>query len=372
MKRVEPPVAQVQKPLPVDIDEQRETAKSDEFWSFSARLAVVGIFLIMFGALLIYARAVVLPVVTAVVIGSMFAPLERRARDYKIPAWLFALVVVGALMGLFQTAAALLSGSILDWIERAPEITEALKAKLVILDGPLSAFRNLESAITQDSKAPGDPLLRLDIATLVPAALGYLTPAMGEILVFFATLFFFLFSRSNLRRNLILVFEEQDTRLKVIRIINDIEANLTRYLGTVTLINAGLGLLTGIGAWLLGLPNPTLIGALAFACNYVPYIGPAFLVLVLFGIGLIHYPLLGQAIIPPVLFVVVTTIEGQIITPNIVGQRLTLNPFAVFLGLTVWTWIWGPVGAFLSVPFLIVGLVVVNHLEVKRDVELPG
>jgi predicted PurR-regulated permease PerM len=344
----------------------RETAAS---WDFAARLATIGIFLIMTGAVLIFARAVLLPVVAAIVIGTMLGPLDRRAREYHIPSWLFAAVVIGVVVGLLQLAIALLSGSILEWIKSAPEITDMLKAKLAIFDRSFTSLRNIESALAANNQ---DPLLRFDVAAMVQATLGFLTPAMGELLVFLATLFFFLFSRSGLRRNLILVFEAQDTRLRVIRILNDIELNLTRYLGTVTVINFAIGLIAGVGAALLGLPNPILIGTLAFVCNYVPYIGPAFVVLVLFCVALIHYPLLGQAVIPPALFVALTTLEGHIITPNVVGQRLTLNPFAVFLGLTVWTWIWGPVGAFLSVPFVIVGIVITNHLVDKDEVDLPG
>ena len=161
-------------------------------------------------------------------------------------------------------------------------------------------------------------------------------------------------------------------RLRVIRILNEVEHDLTRYIGTVTLINGGIGIITAGGAYLLGLPNALLLGALAFVCNFLPYVGPAFVVLVLFGVGLIHYPLLGAAFIPPLLFVGLTTVEGHVVTPSIVGRSLTLNPFAVFLGLTFWTWLWGPVGAFLSVPFLIIGMVVVDHLDDTQDVDLPG
>jgi predicted PurR-regulated permease PerM len=337
-------------------------------WSRSAQAAVIGMFLLLFVGCLIYARAILLPVVCAIVIGTMLGPLERRAIDWRIPSWLFALAVVLFVIGAVQFATILLSGSVLEWIKHAPEITEALKGRLQGLDTRLAAFRSIQEAVSQ---SPVDPL-HIDIAGIVQTTLGFLTPAMGEVLIFLTTLFFFLFSRKNLRRSLILFFHEQDMRLRVIRILNDIEQDLTRYIGTVTVINAGIGLIAGFGAYLLGLPNAALISALAFACNFVPYIGPAFVVLVLFGVGLIHYPLLGQALIPPLLFVGLTTVEGHVVTPSIVGRSLTLNPFAVFLGLTFWTWLWGPVGAFLSVPFLIIGLVVINHLERNQEIDLPG
>jgi len=95
-------------------------------------------------------------------------------------------------------------------------------------------------------------------------------------------------------------------------------------------------------------------------------------VVVLFAAGLISFPSLAYASLAPLLFVALTTIEGHVITPNIVGRRLTLSPLGVFLSLAFWTWLWGPVGAFLSVPFLILGLVIARHLLGEVEGELPA
>jgi predicted PurR-regulated permease PerM len=199
----------------------------------------------------------------------------------------------------------------------------------------------------------------------------FLSPTIGELLIFLTTLFFVLLDRVDLRKTMILLFKDQDDRLRVIRIINDLERNLSRYIGTVTVINLGVGVLTAFGAWMLGFSNPALFGALAFVCNYVPYIGPAVVVVVLFAAGLVSFPSLAYASVAPLMFVALTTIEGHVVTPNIVGRRLTLSPLGVFLSLAFWTWLWGPVGAFLSVPFLILGLVIVRHLFGADEGELP-
>lgn len=358
-------------PAPAAAEERRNVADAPACWTYGGRIAVVGIFAIMLAGVLIYARPVLLPIVSAIVIGTMFAPLERRALAWHVPSWVFALAMTLALLAALQGAAVVLSGSIIAWIQEAPKYAEALGHKLQFFDHGFAALREIEAALSRGDDR-GESTLRLDVAAILQAAFAYLTPAMGELLIFFATLFFFLFSRAGLRRDLILVFETQDARLRVIRVLNDVETHLTRYLGTVTVINVAVGVVAGVGAQLLGLPNPLLIGVVACVLNYVPYIGPAVVVLVLFVVSLIHYPLFGQALVPPALFVALTTVEGHIITPSVVGQRLTLNPFAVFLGLTVWTWLWGPIGAFLSVPFLIVGLVVVEHFTDKDVIDLPG
>jgi predicted PurR-regulated permease PerM len=342
----------------------------DAFWRHVARIATVGIFLIMFGALLDLARVVLLPVVSAAVVSIMLSPLARLAARARMPAWLFAAVTITLLLVVLQAITIMASAPLIDWIGKAPQYADMLKAKLAVFERGFAALRDLQDALSRN--AGNNTGMTIDIAAAVQPALAFLTPAIGELLIFFATLFFMLLDRDGLRRSLILIFEDQEDRLRTIRVLNDIERNLSLYIGTVTLINLGIGVITTIGAWLLGFSHPFLIGALAYLCNYIPYVGPAFVVVVLFGVGLVSFPSLAYAAIAPALFIGVTTIEGHIVTPNIVGRRLTLNPLAVFVSLTFWTWLWGPVGAFLSVPFLIFGLVIVNHLVIEEEGELPA
>jgi len=342
----------------------------DAFWRHLARIASVGIFLIMFGVVLEFARAVLLPVVSAAVVGTMLGPLARLATRARMPAWLFAAMTVTLLLIVLQAITIMVSAPLIDWIGKAPEYADMLRAKLAIFERGFAALRDLQEALSRN--AGNNAGMTIDIGSMVQPALAFLTPAIGELLIFFATLFFVLIDRDGLRKNLILLFEDQDDRLRTIRMLNDIERNLSLYIGTVTVINLGIGVITAFGAWLLGFSHPILMGALAFVCNYIPYVGPAFVVVVLFGVGLVSFPSLAYAAIAPALFIGLTTIEGHIVTPNIVGRRLTLNPLAVFVSLTFWTWLWGPVGAFLSVPFLIFGLVIINHLVIEEDGELPA
>jgi predicted PurR-regulated permease PerM len=336
------------------------------FWRQAAQMATVGIFLIMFGAFLDLARIVVLPIVSAAVIGTMLGPLARLAAKRRIPAWLFAAAAVGFFLLLLQAITATVLAPLIDWIGRTPQVLDAIRSKLEALQRGMAPFQSLLSLL-----GSGNAGMTIDIAGLVKPTVVFLTPTLGELLIFLTTLFFVLLDRADLRKHIILVFKDQDDRLRAIRILNDVERNLSRYIGTVTAINLAVGALTALGAWLVGLSNPVLFGALAYVCNYIPYIGPAIVVLVLFGAGLISFPSLAHAGVAPMLFVALTTIEGHIVTPNIVGHRLTLSPLGVFLSLAFWTWLWGPVGAFLSVPFLILGLVIVRNLFVEDAGELP-
>jgi predicted PurR-regulated permease PerM len=337
-----------------------------QWWGIT-QAAIIGLFLMAFGALLDVARPILLPIVTALVIGAMLGPLQRRAAEARIPSWLFATAVVAIMLALVQVAAITLSSSIIDWIKRGPEFADILREKLSVFEGSLAWLRNLQTNFSN-----GDQGMKLDIAGLIQPILGFLTPALGELLIFFVTLFFYLLGRNDLRRQFIFLFSDQDDRLRAIRIFNDIERDLTRYVMTVSVINFALGVVTAIGAWILGFNNFMTLGVLAFVCNYLPYIGPLFMVVLLFGVGLISFSSLGYAALAPLMFICLTTIEGHLITPKIIGMRLTLNPLAVILSLTFWTWLWGPVGAFLSVPFTIIGLVIVNHFSDEQDNILPS
>jgi predicted PurR-regulated permease PerM len=353
---------------PVEDADRQPLIRQDGSWRVAAQISTVGLFILASTACVYLARPILLPVVSAMVIGAMLAPLSRRAAAYRIPPSLFATIVLLVIVALLQAITFLVSGPIAEWIRKGPEYVALIGAKFEALEQSVPALRIVGDAI---AKGTAGVAAGVSVASILEPVVSFVTPAIGELLIFFATLFFFLVSRNELRRDLVLLFEEQEARLRALRILNDIEHALTRYLGTVTLINIVLGVVTGLGAYLLGLPNPVLFGVLAYVTNYMPYVGPAFMLVVLFVTGAISFPGFAEALVAPALFLAVATVEGHFITPNIVGQRFTLNPFAVFLSLAFWTWAWGPVGTFLSVPFLMIAIVVLNHLVIKQEPELP-
>jgi predicted PurR-regulated permease PerM len=155
------------------------------------------------------------------------------------------------------------------------------------------------------------------------------------------------------------------------RIVNDLEHNLAAYLAIVTVVNVGLGIVVGLGAWLFGYPTPILFGLMATIFNYVPYVGAACTTVILFGVALVTFPSLGYALLPPAAFVAAATVEGQFITPTLLGRHLTLNPLAVLLALAFWSWLWGPLGTFLAVPLSMTGLIVLHHLFPPDESRLP-
>jgi predicted PurR-regulated permease PerM len=156
-----------------------------------------------------------------------------------------------------------------------------------------------------------------------------------------------------------------------LRILNAIEEQLGGYLLTVTMINFGVGAATGIICAVTGMPTPAGLGALAATLNFLPIIGPVAMFLILTLVGVVAFSTIGAGLIAPLAFVGLTFLEGHFITPTIIGRRLELNALAVFMALAFWTWLWGPVGGFLSSPLLIVALILKEHLWPTVAPNLP-
>jgi len=338
-----------------------------DVWTAAGRTANIGIFLMLFGVVLYFGRPILLPILAAVVVALTLAPLIKAGKRHGISPWITALLIVFFGLAALSVAATAMAGPVSEWIGRAPEIGASIKEKLSVLDQPLASLRQLETALFGPDSGAGAPA-RTDVVLPVVA---FITPAAGELLLFFGTLIFVLVGQFELRARLVGMFVDRDAKLRFLKILNDIEKNLTGYLVLVTTINAALGALVAIGAWLLGFPNPFIFGLLAAVLNYVPYVGPAVMVVVLFGVGLVSFPSLGHTLLAPLGFIALTTAEGHFITPTIIGRRITLNPLLIFLALAFWTWLWGPIGAFLAAPLSIVGLVVAQHVLPAEEVKLP-
>lgn len=338
-------------------------------WPNAAQIAICGIFLILSIAALDLARPVLLPATCAIVVGLMLGPISARANDYGIPPLATTIMLWLLVVGLLYGVIILLSTPVLEWIGKAPAIGASIKDKLHFLDRPLSALRDLRNAILPKNENAD---FGIDIVSFVQPALTVVTPAIGQVFIFFGTLFFFLLGRVRLRRALVVQFDDHGARLSALKVMNDIEHQLTSYLSIVAIINFAVGVAAFFVATFTGLPNPIAWGVLAFILNFIPYIGALIMEAVLLGVGLVTFPTLTHALIAPLVYFAFTTLEGHFITPSIMGRRLTLIPLTVFLSLIFWTWLWGPTGAFLAVPLLIVGLAAAHHIFPKDEPALPS
>jgi predicted PurR-regulated permease PerM len=136
----------------------------------------------------------------------------------------------------------------------------------------------------------------------------------------------------------------------------------------VTVINLCVGTAVSLAMWALGMPSPLLWGALAAVVNYVPYIGQAVMVVVLTSVGLGTQTELTHILLPVGCYLLISFTEGQIVTPQVLGRTMTLNPFLIFLSITLWLWAWGPVGGLVAVPSLLIIQSVLSHILPGRTV----
>jgi predicted PurR-regulated permease PerM len=142
--------------------------------------------------------------------------------------------------------------------------------------------------------------------------------------------------------------------LTTARVIQQVVDATSTYIGTITLINVTLGALTALILWQLGMDSPVMWGGIVAVLNYIPYLGPIASALLLFLGGLMVFPDAWAALLPPAIFVGLHMIEANLITPMIVGKRLTVNPLAILVALSFFSWVWGTTGALLAVPLLII------------------
>jgi predicted PurR-regulated permease PerM len=331
-------------------------------------ISLVGLLIIAVTTVLYFGKAFFLPVVMAFVVGTMLSPAAGFLERYRIPRSVGAVLIVVAVTALGTFIVGLIAAPAMEWGSRLPELAARLKDKLHIFDRPLALWHELQTML-----GGSDALNSLQMPKFewVTPTLEFLSPTFTEFLLFIVTLILFVASWKDLRRALIMNFGDRTSRLRTLRILNEIEDHLGGYLATVTMINAGVGIATGIICVVAGMPNPAGLGALAATLNYVPIIGPVAMFAVLVVVGIVAFPTLSGAMVAPMLFAALTFFEGHFITPAIIGRRLALNALAVLLALAFWTWLWGPMGGFLSSPLLIVALILKEHLMPVESPQLP-
>lgn len=346
------------KGLPVQLSE----AEFRDLLANVARIAIIVVAgIVVIGALL-YGKSLLLPISLAIIVGLMFGPvadiLERRGVQAALSAAIIVLILIALIIGSILSFAVPLS----EWVARAPLIWEKFRTAVTDLKEPLAALGGLEdqlkslvggSTAMEVTVAEGSPVT--DIALIAPAIL-------GEILVFLVSLYFYLATRQNIRISILSLCVTRRLRWRTAHVFRDVESKVSRFLLSVTFLNVCVGVVMTLATWWLGLPSPILWGALAFFLNYIPYVGQAIMIAILLAVGL-GTQVGWVAILAPVAFyLVLNFVEGQVIFPQFVGRSVELNPFLVFLSILFWIWAWGPFGALVAVPSLIIAQSFLAHV----------
>ncbi|WP_186417711.1 AI-2E family transporter [Bosea sp. CS1GBMeth4] len=361
------------RPFPRYMAEPEEEASSSEITpqdhDLIVRYCIVGIFVILATASLHLTRVIALPVTAGVIFGLVLGPpvdaMVRRGVPQHLAAGLVVLAGVVLLLVLIGT----LTVPIAAWSDQFPKMVAALQLKLVGVLAYMEEFKQFAENLSgkdgaKVSLSEGNPLVSIAISS---------TAAAGGLLIFVATVYFWLATRRHLKARALRLCLRRDARKSAGAFFEEIEARIARYFGLVTLINLGMGLIGLAIAWAAGLPYPVFWGALAFFLNYLAFIGPIIVAVAFFAAGLLSSPHFLVVVWPAAVYYVLHLVEGNLVTPLVVGSRLTISPFLVFISFVFWLWLWGPIGAVLSTPILLVGLVareeVANYRQALQEAE---
>jgi predicted PurR-regulated permease PerM len=324
-------------------------------WSL-AILATIAV-----GFVLYVGREVLLPVVAAFVVGVMLGPAASRLEALRVPRPLAAILLVAGVTLIIGSVIALIFPRVSELTDSLPTFAATLKEKLHIFDGLVAFIHHL---VSSGGQQPSSDAIALPLPSIswVPSTVFILLPPITGFLFFLVVLLLFISKWPDLRRGAVMTFASHDSRLTVLKILNDIESGLANYLLIVTLINVSVGAITGVICALTGMPNAIGFGALAAVLNFIPIIGPIVTFVVVVLVGVVTAPTLALGLLPAAGFTLLIVVEGQFVTPTIIGRHLELNALAVLLSLAFWTWLWGPMGAFLSSPLLMVALILRQRL----------
>jgi predicted PurR-regulated permease PerM len=330
------------------------------------RYAIIGIFVILATAALHLTKVIAMPIVAGVIFGLVLGPLVDWLVRRNVPQHLAAAIVVLFGLGVIVFALTLLAVPIAAWSDQGPKMAAALQNKLRPVVDLLDQLKSAAAALTGKSGAElevsqGDPLMAIALSS---------SAAAGGLLIFVATVYFWLATRRHFKARILRLCLGRGARKSAGSFFEKIENRTARYFGLVTVINLGMGVVTAIIAWLAGMPYPVFWGALAFVMNYLAFIGPFIVTVTMFAGALLEAPTLLAAIAPAAAYFIVHLIEGNAVTPVFVGRSLTVSPFLVFIGFIFWLWLWGPVGAVLSTPILLVAMVAQEEFVAYRQAQL--
>jgi predicted PurR-regulated permease PerM len=312
------------------------------------------------------ARPVLLPIVLAVLIATVLAPLVRVLGIVRLPAPAGAALVVALFAGGIGFGVYALSGPALGWLERAPQTLREVEKRLRPMKDSVAEAQAAADTVQQMARVGGDDGAT-EVTVKEPSLAGWVA-GMARTLLLHALeilllVYFILAFGGSFYRRLLKIPEGLRGKLRVVQITTEIEKEISTYLMTVSIINAGLGAATGLAMSFLGMPNPMLWGVMATVFNFVPYLGSAVTIVVLTGVAILTFPTLPQALLVPLAFLILATLEGQFVTPIVVGRRMSLSPMVIVVALLVGDWMWGVVGLLIAVPVLAILKILCSHDE---------
>ena len=338
-------------------------AAAQELRLVSALVVILGAGLFMaLPFVLSIGAAVFLPLVAAIILSILLAPLADRLAGLGLPNPLASFLALLVFLLIAMLLLTLILQPALDTFDRFPAMLAKITSQVSQLRGDLGWINDLNRQLGR--LAGHSPAREVVLASpSLIEQLAFATPSLVlETLFMLLMTYFMLESRMRMRRRLLLDRASFGASLKAARVMRDVQDRVAAYILTVGLINLGVGVVVALGAWALGFEAPIMWGGLAFVLNFLPYVGPLMMIAVLTLVGLGTSSTLLAGMLAPAAYLGLHAVEANFVTPAILGKRFTVNPVLILLSISYFSWIWGVIGALLSVPILLTFTALFEHL----------
>lgn len=332
-------------------------------------IAVTGLFVLALFYTFYLARDFFLPIVLAWILSLLLSPVVRFLKKLRIPEALGAFIVIAVIFGGFVAGAMALSGPASDWIAKAPEAMRTAQSKVRAVLSPAQKFseaakevEKISNAASTGSETEEIPKVELKKPGIMGSVLSRTTGILmllGETIVL---VYFLLVGGELLMLKSIQVLPKFADKKRLVGIASEVQQQISRYLGSITMLNIFEGTLVGIGMAIAGMPNPILWGVMAALVNYIPYIGAMTAIGVITIVSLVTFDSLGKALTPPLIYLGIN-LSDNFIAPFFLGRRMVLNPVVIFVALMFWGWLWGIIGVLLAVPITMTFKIICEHFE---------
>ncbi|UVI40547.1 AI-2E family transporter [Qipengyuania spongiae] len=332
-------------------------------------LRLISALVVLIGAGLFFAlpfvlsigSVVFLPLTAAVILTIILSPLADRLASWGLPNVLASLVALLIFFAVLVAALALILQPAISLFDELPDLMRGIGRRFSELRDQFGWLAQLNAELGELMRRSGQQEVVLAGPSLLEE-LAFATPSVViEVILTFLMTFFMVEARIRLRQHLLFGRTSFGTSIKAARVMREVQDRVAAYILTVSVINAGVGVIVALGAWALGVDAPIMWGGLAAILNFIPYIGPTVMIglLGLFGIGTTDALILG--LIPAAAYLGLHTVEANVVTPSILGARFTMNPVMILIALSYFSWIWGFTGALLSVPILLTLTALFDH-----------
>ncbi len=317
---------------------------------------LTGILIVLLFGVVYFARDMLLPIVIAILISLTLSPIVRTLWRIGVPRAVSAVVLILGASTVLFAGAYMISGPLSAAFSDAPQLADQMRFKLSGLLNSLEQVQNASSQVEEladGADDPGSTEVEIKQPGLVEFAAGSIANFLSLLAVGLVLSIFILASGDLFYAKLVETAPTLSDKRKAVETMRQIERSISHYFLTITAINAGLGVAVAIVMSILGMPLPLLWGVLAFMLNFLPFVGGMAGVVAAAAVGILTYDTLLAGLLPAGLYLILTSVEGQFITPTILGRRLELNTVSVLLTVIIWSWLWSIPGALMAVPFLV-------------------